>query len=329
MGCHRSGTNLLYDTLLSAGGFAVYRGYIPVYKVLVPHFGKLDNLENRKKILEVWLHSKGFRRSELEADFVRDQVLNHCQSSGDFVRITMDEIARRQGVVRWAFYDPDSLLHVPRIKADLPNALFVHIVRDGRDVALSLKKMEGFRPFPWNRSQRTLLETALYWEWTVRRGREHGRKIPADYIEIHYEDLVLHPASTLKQLGEFIGQELNYEHIQQMALGRISQSNSSFLADPNEAQHPVNRWKEKLSNEEITELEGTIGDGLRDFGYELTTSAEQRRGLATHGWMRALYPRLLDTKFFLKIKTPLGRFSNLSVLELDSADEGHSAEVES
>src|SRR5579872_1636455 len=36
MGCHRSGTNFLYDTLLSAGGFAIYRGYLPVYKILTP-----------------------------------------------------------------------------------------------------------------------------------------------------------------------------------------------------------------------------------------------------------------------------------------------------
>src|SRR6266404_9206815 len=51
MGCHRSGTNLLYDTLLSAGGFAVYRGYLPVYKLLIPRVGRLDKLENRKKLL--------------------------------------------------------------------------------------------------------------------------------------------------------------------------------------------------------------------------------------------------------------------------------------
>ena len=41
MGCHRSGTNLLYDMLLSSGGFALYRGYLPIYKVLVPRFGRI------------------------------------------------------------------------------------------------------------------------------------------------------------------------------------------------------------------------------------------------------------------------------------------------
>lgn len=327
MGCHRSGTNLLYDTLLSAGGFAVYRGYLPIYKVLVPRFGKLDKIENRKKILAAWLQSKGFRRSGLDAGFVRDRVLNECRTAGDFIRITMDEIARRQGVARWAVYDPDALLHIPSIKADLPDALFVHILRDGRDIALSLKKMEGFRPFPWNREQRGLVETALYWQWTVRRGRANGSKIPADYLEIHYEELVSSPQSALKKIGDFIGQELDYEKIQQTALGRISESNSSFRAEPKAVQqNPVNRWKERLTPQEIAEIEATIADGLQDFGYELTTPAANRS--AKHLWMRSLYPALLDTKFFLKIKTPFGRFANLSVLETDAA-EGTSAEAES
>src|SRR5215467_15522927 len=67
VGCHRSGTNLLYDTLLSAGDFAVYRGYLPIYKMLTPRFGKLDKPENRKKIVDTWRRSKGFRRSGLDA----------------------------------------------------------------------------------------------------------------------------------------------------------------------------------------------------------------------------------------------------------------------
>src|SRR6266478_9836667 len=67
MGCHRSGTNLLYDTLLSAGGFAVYRGHLDIYKLMIPKFGSLDKRANRERVVETWLHSKGYRRSGLTA----------------------------------------------------------------------------------------------------------------------------------------------------------------------------------------------------------------------------------------------------------------------
>jgi len=60
MGCHRSGTNLLYDMLLSAGGYAIYRGLIPIYNMLIARFGSFENRANREKMLKTWLQSKGF-----------------------------------------------------------------------------------------------------------------------------------------------------------------------------------------------------------------------------------------------------------------------------
>src|SRR5215831_15513416 len=172
MGCHRSGTNLLYDTLLSAGGFAIYRGYAPIYKMLIPRFGSPHNRANRTRLVETWLRSKGYRRSGLRAKEIKAKLLDGCHSGGDFIRIIMNEIARNQNAHRWAIYDPDNVLYVPQVKADLPEALFIHIIRDGRDVALSLKKMEGFKPLPWNiASSRDLLATAAYWDWMVRKGQ--------------------------------------------------------------------------------------------------------------------------------------------------------------
>src|ERR1700733_2473344 len=67
MGCHRSGTNLLYDTLLSAGDFAIYRGYLHIHKMLIPRFGHPSNLASRRKIVEAFLASKSFPRAGLQA----------------------------------------------------------------------------------------------------------------------------------------------------------------------------------------------------------------------------------------------------------------------
>lgn len=319
MGCHRSGTNLLYDTLLSAGGFVIYRGYLPVHKMLIPRFGSLRQKKNRENLLRVWLKSESFRRSELPADYVQEQVLNYCRDGGDFIRITMGEMARRQNVSRWAVYDPDALLHMKQIKAEIPDALFVQIVRDGRDVALSLEKMRGFRPFPWNRRQLGLQETAVYWRWMVERGRRNGIQIPSDYMEVHYEELVSEPESALKKLGEFIDHDLNRERILQSALGRITESNSSF-ADENASAQPVGRWKEKLSRKQVVSIESAVGDTLEEFGYELTTHPSDRSGgLRTH-WLRLFYPAFLDAKVFLKTRTVLGRFSNLEPLHADVAE---------
>jgi hypothetical protein len=321
MGCHRSGTNLLYDNLLSAGGFAVYRGYVPIYKMLIPRFGSIEKPDNRRKILDAWLRSKGFRRSGLDVAQLTAKVMDECRSGGDFLRITMGEIARTQNTARWAVYDPDNVLYVPRIKADIPQALFIHIMRDGRDIALSLKKMGGFQPLPWDRGSRSLLATAMYWEWMVHHGREYGRQIPADYIEVRYEDLVSEPRTTLARLGEFLDHDLDYDHIKSAGLGRLRESNSSFLAEAPEVKtNPMNRWKERLTGKEVAALESLVGDCLEELGYTLTTPAQDRKPGLRDRWMRAVYPTFLDTKLWLKLHTPVGRMANLSALELsDSA----------
>ncbi len=319
MGCHRSGTNLLYDMLLSSGGFAIYRGYLPIYKTLVPRFGSMDNRGNRKKILETWLRSKGFRRSGLDAEPLSAHILNDSRTPGDFIRMVMDAIAREQGVRRWAVYDPDNVMHVERVKADIPNALFVHIIRDGRDIALSLKKMGGFTPLPWDRGMTpSLVATALYWEWMVRKGREHGRKFPSDYIEIHYEDLLTKPQETLHKLGGFIEHDLDYERIRNAGLGRLSETNSSFREEgAREEINPLGRWKERLAPREVAAIEAAVGKCLEETGYTLSIPAAERSPGIRGAWMRAVYPNFLSMKLRLKVNTPLGRLSDMTALELD------------
>jgi hypothetical protein len=318
VGCHRSGTNLLYDMLLSSGGFAVYRGYLPVYKTLIPRFGNLGKLQGRRRAVEAWIKSKGFRRSGLEPGSLTSKLMAECRTGGDFMAIVMDEITRTQNALRWALYDPDNVLRIDKIKADIPQALFVHMVRDGRDIALSLSKMGGFRPLRWDRRSRTLQATALYWEWMVHQGISFGRQIPSDYIEIHYEELVGEPQRVLKILGKFIEHDLDYARIREIGLGRLSESNSSFRDDKQQSS-PVNRWKQKLSENEVKGLEMLVGNCLEECGYPLAFPGGRRRPGLREKWMRACYPRYLNTKLWLKTATPAGKLASLSELEIDDS----------
>jgi hypothetical protein len=319
MGCHRSGTNLLYDMLLSSGGFAVYRGLLPVFETLIPRFGALDHRPNRERLLRTWLRSKGFRCTGLDADALSSRILEECHSGADFIRVVMDSVAEKQGAQRWAVYDPDNVLHIESLKAGIPNALFLHIIRDGRDIALSLKKMGGFSPLPWDRTETpALVATALYWEWMVRNGRRGGGKFPAHYIEISYESLIVNPRETLGKLGPFLNHDLNYDQILKSSLGRLSESNSSFR-DENSAEkvNPVGRWKQRLSPVSVAAIEAAVGDCLEECGYSLSLPKLERT-LGMRGQLqRLLYGRYLSGKQWLKQKTPAGRSVNLSVLELE------------
>jgi sulfotransferase family protein len=316
VGCHRSGTNLLYDTLLSSGAFAIYRSSLVVYETLIPRFGDLNVYRHREKLMRTWLRSKPFRRSGLNSERIEAKVLGECRNGGDFIRIVMGEIASVQGTERWAVYNPDNILFIRQIKKDLPGALFLHIVRDGRDIAVSLTKMGGLRPLPWDK-ERAVLATALYWQWTVRQGRDQGRLIGPDYLEVHYEDLVNKPRETLASVGEFIGQSLDYDRICSVGLGRVREPNSSFKGERGKGGFsPVNRWKQKLSLEQIEMTESLIGTCLQEFGYPVVTRVRNGDLAWPVRIMRSLYPRFFTMKLWLKSNTPLGRLANVGSLEL-------------
>src|SRR5271168_5264451 len=131
LGSPRSGTTLLYDMLLSAGGFAVYLAESNVFNVLGLRFGDFSDRATRQKLVRVWLNTKLFRASGLNPQEIEKQLLDRCHNTGDFLRIVMDEMAREQGMQRWAENSPEAILHLPLIKKLIPNALVIQIIRDG------------------------------------------------------------------------------------------------------------------------------------------------------------------------------------------------------
>ena len=144
---------------------------------------------------------------------------------------------------------------------------------------------------------------------------------PADYIEIRYEDLVTNPRETLSKLGGFIDHDLDYDQIQRASLGRLSETNSSFREEGGKEKiNPLGRWKERLSAASVAAIEGTVGDCLEENGYPLSLPAAERRRSFRSAWMRSMYPAFLGSKLWLKLHTPVGRFANISALELEDAE---------
>src|SRR5487761_22923 len=307
LGAPRSGTTWLYHMILSAGDFAVYRTESNVFNLLVPQFGNLSSRKQREKLMQVWLGSKLFERSGLKQEAIREKILEDCRSGGDFLRIVMGEIAKNQGVRRWADCTPEHLLYIPEIKQEIPDAQIIHIIRDGRDVALSLAKQNWIHPFPWQRGQEVFV-AGLYWEWIVSKGRIFGRRIGSDYFEVRFEDLVKNPRDTLSALGRFIDHDLDYDRIQHVAIGSVREPNSSFGSQSSSGPFvPVGRWKRGFSPENLASFEGLVGQTLQTLGYTLATPAGQIPSSLRLRRMRAMYRLYFDSKLWLKSETPLGR----------------------
>ena len=108
--------------------------------------------------------------------------------------------ARAIGRPRWGEKTPEHLAHLERLAGWFPNGRFINVIRDGREVAASLKALR------WG--PRTATAGALRWERELRAGRRAGLRLgPERYAELRLEDLVADPERELRRICAFLGED--------------------------------------------------------------------------------------------------------------------------
>ncbi len=306
--------------LLSSGRFAVYRAETHVFTTVSFRFD-LGSPAERLRFLETWVRSDLFQLSGWDAAQLRTEVLRDCRSAGDFLRIFMEGIARLQRVERWAEKTPEHLLSAAEIKQAIPNAQFIHIIRDGRDVAASMGRLGYIPALPWDKDQAVPV-AGLYWEWLIREGRKIAPVLGRDYLEVRYEDLIARPEETLDRVGTFIGCELNHAAIRQKGIGSVNAPNTAY---PGLSAPYVGRWREVLSASVARRLEETIAPMLAELGYqtEFPTSSSEPSLAARR--MRASYHALFHLKLWLKRHRPFNRMVRLHQLQPGFVSSGNAA----
>jgi len=232
-------------------------------------------------------------------------ALAESTTIGDFLPRLMTRITEAQRMNRWLEGTPAHVLCMESIKASVPDALFVHVIRDGRDCALSTARQYWVAPLGLDRRRATGV-AALYWEWMVRAGRTYGGRDPADYHEVRFEELVGEPQRALEGVGRFIGHTLDFERIARSRVHALKQPNTSFREErARGCFNPVGRWKAPDLAEDVKLCERLVGPFLHSLGYP-RAFPEERAGL-TERRMRLMYMTHFRVKQFAKAHTPLGR----------------------
>lgn len=126
----------------------------------------------------------------------QDRWLEHIAAFFDGVQ---SEYAASKGKQRWADKSPRYALSMDFIARVFPDAQVVHVIRDGRDVAVSHRKRFGY----WS-----CVKSSVKWPRYIAAARAAGAQLPADrYHELRYEDLVQDGEGTLRELFEFLGEQ--------------------------------------------------------------------------------------------------------------------------
>jgi Sulfotransferase family len=185
----------------------------------------------------------------------------------------------RFGKPRWGDKTPFYNQYLQTVERMLPEAHFIHIIRDGRDAAASGKGL----PFVGD----DIEMIGRSWAQQIRETRRQAQKC-RHYLEIRYEDLVLDTTEVLQKICNFI--QLRYEPEMKLyhrnASERMNELESTYDEKGNveagkearlfrhrlTAQPPeptrIGRWKTALTAEELTRFKKGAGDLLQELGYE-------------------------------------------------------------
>lgn len=274
-GFKRSGTTLLGSIIDRHPRIAIFveSFFIPQYHYGQVAFWPLSNEANRLKLARAIATEPSARANRLTLDesVIRDLPRGELQ---DIIDAMMTSWAQGRGKARWGDKSPGYITKMPVLSRMFPDARFVHIIRDGRDVWLSVRRLG----WDWD-----VTEVACDWRSSVSKARRFGSAISDRYLEVRYEDLLRRPEETLRQITAFVGEDYDPRMLQPSADGPANPALSSWpgVNEPIDASN-FGKWRTRLGEEETAIFELLAGDLLERLGYGLSPhSLGPRRRIRT------------------------------------------------
>jgi hypothetical protein len=181
--------------------------------------------------------------------------------------------AEEQGKRRWGDKTPMYMQNLRLLEKLFPDALFVHLIRDGRDAALSFLELPaGLVTETWMHP-RTPAEFACQWRTEVAAARRLGQRIGSRYLEVRYEELVGDVEGVLRRICDFAW--LGYEPAMADYAGNVDVSakpHQQRLREP--PTKGVRDWHQQMSPADVAAFEHVAGDLLRKLGYETSQDVD-------------------------------------------------------
>lgn len=185
-------------------------------------------------------------------------------------------ITNQPTATRWGDKNNYYLAHIPELHALFPEAQFVHIVRDGRDVCCSYRQLQTVsQASPYvPRLPAEPAKVAAEWSKNIATIRESFSTLSWRGVhEIRYEDLVANPEAELRRLCMFLNEPFDTAMLAYSEKNKQNELEpAEFLAwkrltlePPSEKQ--VGRFRRDLNAQEVAEFEAVAGSALAQYNY--------------------------------------------------------------
>ena len=287
IGCPRSGTTILGEFFENDNKFNYYREIDIWEKQLHPllkkifFYGISFILPFTRRSAKFSIFSKIIRQGIIDS-LSAIKILPGYDNKIQGHRMNEKDVTPERYRIARSYLNEDKVLvvkatlnsvRIPFIKKIFPDAKFIHIIRDGRDVSCSLMNApSGFfwsyiKPPGWKKIKKKykgILRCVWQWKTTLDIINEDKKKIPNEnFIEIFYEDLVTNPEKTIRVLFEKL--DISFEKKHEELCNKVNNKvEKKFLAREDKTtifDHPyrIGRFKDELSEDELSGIEETLG----------------------------------------------------------------------
>ncbi len=231
-------------------------------------YGDTGRIEKKESFLRDLAADRWFQRWDVGIDAVEQELAWVSRPTfRQAIEAPFRAYARREGKPRWGDKTPSYVQHLPLLAHLFPEARFVHIVRDGRDVALALLDR-------WRRL-RGPATAAYIWHAHVSAGRAAAQSLAGRYMEVRYEALVADPEGMLKSICAFLALAFDPmmlthdpERIRQRIPAREWRLHGSLALPPTPG---LREWRRQMSRSALEEFEVVAGSTLIAAGYQRAT----------------------------------------------------------
>ncbi len=260
LGCPRSGTTLLASLLNNTGnGRPVETHFITKYFKKLESYGDISVKKNFSVLMKDILAERPVMQWNLSinVDEFYDELNNNFSYNHIVDQLCM-KMARKKGFEAWGDKTPHYLRDIGILFKLFPDSKYIYIVRDGRDVALSLLEK------PWGPNN--IFTCAEVWrKYNAPNEIIEGMKQRNRLYFIRYEDLLDNAARIVPDIYKFLDEEYNESKMRDL-IGRIRKGN-------------YGKWKSKMNTRQIKLFESVAANTLERFGYETSYEESDIGGL--------------------------------------------------
>jgi hypothetical protein len=263
VGHPRSGTTLLRFMLSSHP-----RLFVPDETGFLPFLETDPQAELDQTAISSLLRHIG-KLNRFWGGLVSDEAVFYAALRRPTLAYVLDALYRLQippDTARWGDKTPLYVQYIPQIQAIFPRAQFIHVIRDGRDAALSARAK-------WGRSKPYMDLSYLLSNWVrnVQTGQAAGRQLgPQRYYEIRYEALVSDPAATLQALCAYLGEPYEPAMLDYRQTARREGGGIDAHVEAQEVLYArsIGRWRREMTLFERKVARTIAGPLLVELGYD-------------------------------------------------------------